>query len=191
MEEGSRRILVTACLCPPQHLSRGDFTTERANNLLIPHIWYLTLKQWEIFPFSTTQCFICYLGVIFWSSFNLHVFPEISLNMLNSVGNPVDSLVDIEGLEESNPVKKLEFDMPESPTAGKETGMIQEEMFYFSFIFNLVCHNFYQPGKTWEGAFQLLNFCHLWWYKQEIAFEINFPFYFILMYLSFDVLPYA
>ncbi|KAJ8031306.1 Chromatin complexes subunit BAP18 [Holothuria leucospilota] len=43
---------------------------------------------------------------------------EISLNMLNSVGNPADSLVDIEGLEESNPVKKLEFDMPESPTAG-------------------------------------------------------------------------
>ncbi|XP_071839361.1 BPTF-associated chromatin complex component 1-like [Apostichopus japonicus] len=44
---------------------------------------------------------------------------EMSLNMLNSVGNPADSLVDIEGLEESRtPVKKLEFDMPESPSAG-------------------------------------------------------------------------
>lgn len=44
----------------------------------------------------------------------------MSLNMLNSVGNPADSLVDIEGLEESQaPVKKLEFDMPESPSAGE------------------------------------------------------------------------
>lgn len=45
---------------------------------------------------------------------------DMSLNMLNSVGNPADSLVDIEGLEESQaPVKKLEFDMPESPSAGE------------------------------------------------------------------------
>ena len=52
-------------------------------------------------------------------------FAEVTLNMLNSTETPGDSLVDIEGLEES-PMKKLEFGL----ASASEHGKISDRTFF-------------------------------------------------------------